>query len=318
VLHHKHHASDSSSGSGSGNSGSTNNAPPPDPDRPVLRPTSDSSTNNSSSSGSASGGSSGDDSDQSKSKKSQKNEEDEGYVTSVTTLSDPNRPHLFRGKTSGYGGDVTPVTPSMQGMPTDLRQLVAVSDATDRPVHEWSYSWANPGDEAKMKAAMEELARTALGLNSPPEPPQSKPAAKSSSKAQKPTQLTLPPQPAPLVDEQFRVFELAYGSGATMVLSARTAGTGAQEKFVTLIAQPDLYGEVTVLLKNVTDAAHLDDTPRMQLVDAVDALADNRGELLFELRGATQRQFALYRVLRGEATRIFLSNADAISLATSE
>ena len=67
-----------------------------------------------------------------------------------------------------------------------------------------------------------------------------------------------------------------------MVLSARTNGTGAQEKFVTLVAQPDLYGNVLVLLKNVTDAAHLDDNPRLRLVDAVDAMADNRGELLFE------------------------------------
>ena len=50
----------------------------------------------------------------------------------------------------------------------------------------------------------------------------------------------------------------------------------------------------------------------MRLVDAVDAMADNRGELLFELRGATQRQFALYRVLRGEATRIFVTGGDAI------
>ena len=74
------------------------------------------------------------------------------------------------------------------------------------------------------------------------------------------------------------------------------------EKFVTLIAQPDLYGSLLVLFKSVTDAAHLDDSPRMRLVDAVDALADNRGELLFELRGTAQRQFALYRVLRGRAT----------------
>ena len=62
-------------------------------------------------------------------------------------------------------------------------------------------------------------------------------------------------------------------------------GALAQEKFVTLIAQPDLYGNVLVLFKNVTDGAHLDETPRMRLVDAVDAMADNRGELLFELRG---------------------------------
>ena len=98
-----------------------------------------------------------------------------------------------------------------------------------------------------------------------------------------------------------------------MVLSAHTGGTGAKEKFVTLVAQPDLYGNVLVLVKSVTDAAHLDDTPRMRLVDAVDAMADNRGELLFELRGATQRQFALYRVLRGQADRLFLSGPEGIA-----
>ncbi len=46
-------------------------------------------------------------------------------------------------------------------------------------------------------------------------------------------------------------------------------------------------------------------------------MADNRGELLFELRGATQRQFALYRVLRGDAKRIFLSGAEAIAAPAS-
>ena len=45
----------------------------------------------------------------------------------------------------------------------------------------------------------------------------------------------------------------------------------------------------------------------MRLVDAVDAMADNRGELLFELRGETQRRFALYRVLRGQAEKLFVA-----------
>ncbi len=79
----------------------------------------------------------------------------------------------------------------------------------------------------------------------------------------------------------------------------------APRKFVTLIAQPDLYGGVVVLSKNVTDSAHLDEKPRMKLIDAVDAMGDNRGELLFELRGDGQRQFAMYRVLRGEAEQLF-------------
>ncbi|MDR3753390.1 MAG: hypothetical protein P4K93_07320 [Terracidiphilus sp.] len=344
VLHRKHHAGDAGSGSGGSSGNSTNdsgpdpNAPPPDPDRPTLHKkggdTSGSSTGDASNSGSGSTPvsdsgrpelhrlpdssapetTSTNGSNQPKLKR-KKNEEDEGYVTSVDKSSDPNRPHLFRGKSAGFDG---PVIPSLLGLPSDLHQEVAVSDQTDRPVHVWDYVWANPDDEAKMKAAMEDIARTALGLNPPPAPAKPAPKTKTAATAHKPKQPTLPPQPAPLVDEQFRVFELAYGSGATMVLSAHTDGTAAEEKFVTLVAQPDLYGNVAVLIKNVTDAAHLDDTPRMRLVDAVDALADNRGDLLFELRGSTQRQFALYRVLRGDATRIFLSSVDSIAAPTGQ
>ena len=103
-----------------------------------------------------------------------------------------------------------------------------------------------------------------------------------------------------------------------MVLTAHTAGPLHEERFVTLVAQPDLYGNVRVLLKNVADGAHLDETPRMCLVDAVDVLADNRGELLFELRGATQRQFALYRVLRGEAEKLFVSGGGVFGSASDE
>jgi hypothetical protein len=73
-----------------------------------------------------------------------------------------------------------------------------------------------------------------------------------------------------------------------------------------------------VLFKSVTDAAHLDDTPRMRLVDAVDAMGDNRGELLFELRGQTQRQFALYRVLRGSAEKLFVTGGQYIGSPAGE
>ena len=135
-------------------------------------------------------------------------------------------------------------------------------------------------------------------------------------KAAKPALAPVPPPPAPLVDEQFRVFQLAYGSGATLVLSAHTDGPLPQQKFVTLVAQPDLYGNVLLLVKSVADGAHLDETPRMRLVDAVDALADNRGELLFELRGATQRQFALYRILRGQAEKLFVTGGGEFGTET--
>ncbi len=300
-----HRGGDAARGS-SQNTGSNSSAPPPDPDRPTLHRSPDASSTSSVSSTSAS------DSDRPKLKKKKK--EDEGYVSDVATLTDPNRPHLFRGKSAGYSA---PVLPSLMGLPPEMHQEVAVSDAQNRPLHVWDYIWANPDDENKMKADMEDMARDALGLNPPPAPAaKAKPAHKTAS-SHKTAKAAAPQAPAPLLDEQFRVFELAYGSGATMVLSAHTAGAGEPMKFVTLIAQPDLYGNVTVLVKNVTDAAHLDDTPRMKLVDAIDAMADNRGELLFELRGATQRQFALYRVLRGEATRLFVSCPNAINTSAT-
>jgi hypothetical protein len=292
------HKGGDASGSGSGDSGAStsDSGSAPDPDRPTLHRTDDSSSDNTAS-------------NSDRPKLNKKKQDDEAYVSDVDTATDPDRPHLFRGKSEGFAA---PVLPSLMGMPPDMQQEVAVSDVKSRPVHPWSYFWANPDDEAKMKAAMEDIARTALGLTPPPaSPAKPKPASKTAT-THRPVKPVTPPPAAALLDEQFHVFELAYGSGATMVLSAHTDGASGPIKFVTLIAQPDLYGNVAVLVKNVTDAAHLDDTPRMRLVDAVDAIADNRGELLFELRGASQRQFALYRVLRGQATRIFVSSGDAI------
>ncbi len=313
-------AGDASSSSGTGNAGSSTNAgtssttgsssgTASEPDQPTLHRKESSDTAGTQTEAS---GAQTDDPDRPVLKKSNKKKpEDVGRVDSLPDVTDPDRPRLKRGKS---GGNNLELVPSLMGLPPDMQQAVAVSDAKTRPEHPWDYAWANPDDEAKMKSALEGMARDALGLNPPP--PKAAPKKTATRKNAKPA--PPPPPPAPLVDEQFRVFELAYGSGATLVLSAHTDGPAAQRKFVTLVAQPDLYGNVLVLLKNLTDGAHLDQTPRMRLVDAVDALADNRGELLFELRGATQRQFVLYRVLRGQAEKLFLSGGGEFGTASND
>jgi hypothetical protein len=351
ILHRKHHAGEPPSGGAGSSSGSGadagGQAQPSDPDRPTLhKKSSGDSTDNTNASpgtgpagsnpsasstdtggpvlhkhdsgsdttagGSGSSSASTDDPDRPVLHKSKKSQPADGAsVDSVADDTDPDRPRLKRGKSSG---DAIVVAPSLMGVPEELHQVVAVSDAKNRPAHPWDYSWSSADDEAKMKLSLEDIARTALGLNPPPAPAKpatARPSARKSTKA-------APPPPAPLEGEQFRVFELAYGSGATLVFSAHTSGPATQQKFVTLVAQPDLYGNVLVLLKNVTDGAHLDQKPRMRLVDAVDALADNRGELLFELRGATQRQFALYRVLRGQAEQLFVTGGGQFGALSSE
>ncbi len=302
--------------SGAGTESNTNagGAPVSDPDRPKLekKPADDTS-----STGSSSSTTSPDSERPTLKKGKQKAPEDVGHVESLPDVTDADRPRLKRGKSSGNGIEVAP---TLMGLPPDMQQAVAVSDSKSRPEHPWTYAWANPDDEAKMKAAVEDIARQALGL--PNQVPAAKAvaprhtttvAAKKAVKAPAP-----PPAPTPLADEQFRVFELAYGSGATLVLTAHTDGPVKSQKYVTIVAQPDLYGNVRVLLKSVTDMAHLDETPRMRLVDAVDALADNRGELLFELRGDGQRQFALYRIYRGTAEKLFVSSGGVYGTVSSD
>jgi hypothetical protein len=298
------HKPDSSAGSEDAGSSA-----PSDPDRPTLHKKTPSDDDTSAGTGAQ-------DPDRPKLKKTKsKPAEDVGYEEAIPGVTDPDRPTLKRGKRSG---DSVTVAPSLMGLPPEMQQAVAVSDAKSRPEHPWNFSWASPDDEAKMKSALEDMARDALGLKPPPPPPAPKRTTTATHKAARPAPPPPPPAPAPLEGEQFRVFELAYGAGATMVLSAHTGGSFSQQKFVTLIAQPDLYGNIKVLLKSVTDGNHLDDNPRMRLVDAVDAMADNRGELLFELRGDTQRQFAIYRVLRGQAEKLFTGGGGPFGIESRE
>jgi hypothetical protein len=313
-----HKAPDSGSDSGSGSGSNAGAGPAADPDRPTLHKSPDSDSSTTASEG-ADSGSGSTDPDRPKLKKNKNaNSSDEDPSVSSVDTTDPDRPMLKRGQVSYGGGDSGgPTLPALKGEPPDMHQAVAVSDSRSTPDHPWDYSWSNPDDEAKYKGQLEDLARTALGLNPPAAPPAAKKTTSKTSATHKSAKTAPPPPPAPLEDEEFRVFELAYGSGATLVLSAHTGATGAGEKFVTLVAQPDLYGNMAVLLKNTTDGAHLDDTPRMRLIDAVDAMADNRGELLFELRGQTQRQFALYRVLRGQVTKLFVSGDSGTSEASN-
>jgi hypothetical protein len=112
---------------------------------------------------------------------------------------------------------------------------------------------------------------------------------------------------AALQDEELKGYTLSYGGAATYVYTAHTAGVGAALDYVAVVAQADALGELKPAITSVTDATHLDRTPRMRLVDAVDAEASNRASLLFELRGQKSRQFGLYSVIGARADQRFLS-----------
>ncbi|HEX8711860.1 MAG TPA: hypothetical protein VF730_08305, partial [Terracidiphilus sp.] len=138
VLHRKNHPDNSG-----GNSKASE--PPPDPDRPVLR----------------------EPPKETKKPDSAQPATDQAYSQPIANTSDPDRPHLFHGKASSTGDQIIP---PLAGLPPNMNQTVAVSDPADRPDHPWNYSWANPGDEIKLKSDLEDLARKALAPAPPPAP----------------------------------------------------------------------------------------------------------------------------------------------------
>ncbi len=239
---------------------------------------------------------------------------------------DPDRPRLGYGKPAEQESLDVPTTVQLAkaaGGTQNLKLMAAVSDARTREPHSYVYSWSDPEDAKKVQAALEDVAKNLLAGNTlkdtlsgqtfgAAKAPAKTPAKTAGTKTAGATgtaghpahkAASKPALPA-LADEQFKAYELSFGGGATLVFSAKT-GQGDQTKYVTIIAEPDFNGVPQILFKQVTSEAQLDVIPRMQLVDAVDTDADNRAELIFELAGKTDQQFAIYKVQDRSVEQVF-------------
>jgi hypothetical protein len=280
-------SSSSSSDSSSSDSSASNNPPPAsDPDRPTLHKHSDSSSSTSSSASNTNG------------------------PAPETPIggSDPDRPHMMHGQQTPKD-EYQPA--QLTGVPSGLQQMIAVSDAAEGEPHPFVYLWPDPGDAAKMQQQMELAAGDAVAASEPPAKTTAKPhATTTAAQRRKPATPPLPPTPKYVfANERFKAYELTYSGGATLVFSGETQNHAGKVKYVTLIAQPDFNGVPKVLFKSVTDDDHLDITPKMRLVDAVDARANNRGDLIFELRSSRDREFVIYRIASGQAEQVFTTGS---------
>ena len=67
----------------------------------------------------------------------------------------------------------------------------------------------------------------------------------------------------------------------------------------------DVNGTPIEIFSSVTDSNHLDAFARMEIIDAVDADANGRGDLLFRLYSDTGVSYSLFRVYPYEMKKVF-------------
>jgi hypothetical protein len=301
-----HRGSNSGSTQSAGTAGSN---PPPDPDRPTLHR---------GSSGSSDGADIADPDQPTLRRRPPADAHaataSDGIADVPALNNDPNRPLLHRGKPAA---EITEADlPKLSGLPgeKELHQMVAVSDAANRPVHNFARPWDDDASRLAALAGMQSFAQAQLAAYETANHQQPAPAPSDArhpnSKLRHgvtPDTKPVPPPSESLQDEVLKAYSLTYGGPAVYVYTAHTEGLGPTLHYITLVAEMDMHGNPQLALTSVTDAAHLDRTPRLRLIDAVDVEANNRGSLLFELRETNARQFALYTVLGGHAQQYFIT-----------
>ena len=146
----------------------------------------------------------------------------------------------------------------------------------------------------------------------------SKRAAATAPKTPAKTQAKTSARPPNFVvtDYDLRAFDLDFSNSPTLVLtakvpapSAKPAGGGEFDYFVTVVARVDINGQAQKIFSSVTDNNHLDAFPRLEIIDALDADANGRGDLLFRQHSDSSVSYALYRVYPYQMVKVFEGGA---------
>jgi len=248
---------------------------------------------------------------------------------------DNNRPRLRRGKpvdplpdeeVPGYSkigatpastvaatpGDATKSAASSALVPVQL--IPAISDAGGPEPRSFTFEWLK-GEEDERRMQVIALAKQEISAyvaaqrkaNIPAKPP-----AKTSARSK-------PPRPAePILENPLMVtYDLWTNNQPVIVFSAdahlpsAAAGSPApaanadMQYSITLVVRTDIYNNLHKLYVGVTDKYHLDLTPRLQLVDAVDADGDGRGELLFRETSDSGAGWLIYRATTDKLWKLF-------------
>jgi hypothetical protein len=202
---------------------------------------------------------------------------DDDY-TEPAVASKPSADAPFSGKTSPGAA------------PDNAAELIpAISDAAGPEPRSYKFDWRK-GEEGDRQQQMLDLAKTEfqayLQQQEKATITEKSPVKKAAGTSRKAVKT---PQPE-LENVQFRAFDVWSNNEPVMILSAeahmptgwKAEGAAAPDTYsILLVARTDIYSNLHKLYVGITDKYHLDLTPRLELIDVVDADGDGRGEFLF-------------------------------------
>jgi hypothetical protein len=247
----------------------------------------------------------------------------------ITEEQDANRPTLKRGKpappreepmtspqAAAKKGPAAPkaaaTASKSQVQASKVQTLPAISDAAGPDPHPYTYEMKPDEEQAlrkKMLAmAAEEVQARARKLAA--EIVSDEPASRPSRTAARSKAASKPAQPV-FEQVEFRAFDLSTNNEPVLVLmadahfAAAREGSAELEYMITLVARQDIYGDLHKAFSSVTDNQHLDVLPRYELIDAVDADGDGRGELLFRKTSDQGSAYVVYRVIGQQVWPLF-------------
>jgi len=201
---------------------------------------------------------------------------------------DPERPTLRRHSAEEIKAQQSAANaPPPSFVVPETHMLAAVSDAGGPESHSFIPHYKT-GEFAQIRDDMEKLVRAELEkqrkqLSSPPQ------------KTGRQQRVHTPPASSPieLDNPKFGIFDV-NGNNAPIVIYSATVMLDGAKKYITVAAWEEIDESLRKVFTQVTDDAHLDVYPRLEIIDAVDASGNGRGELLFRAFGDQGNRFVLY------------------------
>ncbi|HLV89211.1 MAG TPA: hypothetical protein VKV39_19665 [Candidatus Sulfotelmatobacter sp.] len=251
----------------------------------------------------------------------------EPVPASDSGAGEANRPRLRRGKPAESFADEdvpgysrpgsTPAKSTIKAeaaapeAPSEL--IPAISDAAGPQPHSYTFEWLKD-EEGERRKQITDLAKQQLRAYV-----EARAKARITPAAQSHTQhqAAAKKSPDPILENvKVIAYDLWGSNQPVMIFSADAhmpppatgsqAGTEADLQYsVTLVAYPDMYNNMHKIYSGITDRFHLDVTPRLELVDAVDADGDGRGELLFRETSDAGSGWIIYRATADKLWKMY-------------